>query len=190
MSTLNLLFSFLSKKLKLSLQKTDCGKDSNQSCKNKENSSFGNLIPFTHILPFPEVCLMPLCFYERPTLLPVFTNEIWRVFCFYEKGWKVKIVFSICFAVNRCGGRESGMARLLPGNYIQHLSIRLRKLQTASVSIWLHLDLFCASFNKLCPEVIASSLDVILAYKRFSYFQILGETYTAWGKNAHQTPIV
>lgn len=28
----------------------------------------------TGIPHFPNVCVMPLCFYEKPTLLPVFAN--------------------------------------------------------------------------------------------------------------------
>lgn len=40
--------------------------------------------------------------YERSILVPVFTN--WKKseeeFCFYEKSWKAKIAFRICFAVS------------------------------------------------------------------------------------------
>lgn len=43
---------------------------------------------------------MPICFYERPTLIPVFANrkKSEEGFHFYEKRWKAKIAFSVCFA--------------------------------------------------------------------------------------------
>ena len=39
----------------------------------------------------------------------------------------------------------------------------------------LYLDLFCASFSKMCPQVTASLLYVILAYKRFHRNTLLSE---------------
>ena len=49
---------------------------------------------YTGIPCFSKVCFIPLCFYKRPTLVPVFTN--WKkseeIFTFMKKGEKWKLV--------------------------------------------------------------------------------------------------
>ena len=51
---------------------------------------------------YPKVRFTPLCFYERPTLVPVFANpgKSAEDFCFYGKMQQAKIAFSICFAAS------------------------------------------------------------------------------------------
>ena len=87
----------------------------------------------TGIPHFMKVCVMPLCFYQRPTLVPVFTNQKKKKskddFCFYKKRQKAKIALSVCFAgamieAACTPSSERGTAKLLPGNYIQQLSIK------------------------------------------------------------------
>ena len=54
-------------------------------------------------IPFSKVHFMPLHFYEKHTLVPVFTKQKSEEdFCFYKIRRKAKIAFSICFAVSRC----------------------------------------------------------------------------------------
>ena len=51
----------------------------------------------------PKIRFTLLCFYERLTFtkLPIFANlKSKEDFCFYEKRWKAKIAFSICFTVS------------------------------------------------------------------------------------------
>lgn len=82
---------------------------------------------------------MPLCFYRRTTLVPVFADpkKSEGDFHFYKKKKKKKakseIVFSVSFAaaVTEAAftlGSESGSAELLTGNHTQHLSIKLPEL--------------------------------------------------------------
>ena len=60
---------------------------------------------------FFKVCLMPLFFYKRPTLVPAFANWVQSKedVCFYEKRRKAKIAFNICFSRSHC---RSGMCSL------------------------------------------------------------------------------
>lgn len=60
-----------------------------------------------------KVHFMPLCFYERDILVPVFTNQkkFNKDFCFYEKGEKQKILFSIRFAVSQHTHTKQGVWR-------------------------------------------------------------------------------
>jgi len=68
------------------------------------------------ILHFLKFCIMPFCFYERPTSVTVFAN--WKKyeedFSFYEKRWNVIIVINICFAASCYRGSQSGPSNLLP----------------------------------------------------------------------------
>lgn len=66
-----------------------------------------------------------LCFYKRPSLVPVLANreKPSEDFSYYEKRWKAKTPFSICFAVNNYRGHmhpssESGTAKLHPGTIL------------------------------------------------------------------------
>lgn len=60
----------------------------------------------TVISCFLKVCIIPLCFYRRLTLVPVFSNpkKFEEDFQFYEKWWKIKVAFSIDFIVSLPGG--------------------------------------------------------------------------------------
>ena len=61
------------------------------------------------MLLFLTLCLMPLCFQERPTLVSIFAKGK-SIFIFTVKGKKAKIVGSVCSAASR----KSGTAKILP----------------------------------------------------------------------------
>lgn len=80
---------------------------------------------------FRKVHVMPLRFYERPTLVPVFANrkKSEEDFRFYEKRQKVNTAFGVCFVV------RGALPSPFPGNHAQHLSLKPPELWTVSVSI-------------------------------------------------------
>ena len=130
---------------------------------------------YTGMPYFSEVHFMTLCFYERPTLVPVFAN--WKKFnedfCFLEKGWKAKIAFSICFAVSHC--RDSGCCKQWEWHFQAPsldttLGISASSCRSYELCQWtpvLYLNLFCASIGMMCPKVISSLLYAMLAYEHF-----------------------
>ena len=63
-----------------------------------ENTFFLSYIGIFH---FPKVYFMPTYLYERPMLIPIIANQKKpkEDFCFHKEKGKVKIAFSICFAV-------------------------------------------------------------------------------------------
>ena len=97
------------------------------------------------VTPLFETCCMPLHFYKRPTLVPVFINQnkSEEDFCFYEKRLKVKIALRVCFAVFVLQRRWAPLAARValpssfPGNYTPHLSIKRPLFWAVSVSICL-----------------------------------------------------
>ena len=83
----------------------------------------------------------------------------------------MKIAPSICFAAGLIEAVHAQAARVaptepLPGSCTQHLSSKPLQLCRVFGASVLYLDLFHASVHKMCPMVIASSLDAILAYER------------------------
>ena len=91
----------------------------------------------TGIPAFRKFALHHLAFRKRPTLVPDFSNQkkSEEDFCFCEKRWKVKTVFSVCFqeavtdAVCAQSSSKRGTTKLL-WNYTQCLSIKLPELWT------------------------------------------------------------
>ena len=132
---------------------------------------------YTGISGFSKNHFTALCFYERTTLVPIFTDRN-----FFKKG-KTKVMFSI-FAVSsyravHTSSCQSGTSKLLS-----------QELHSASSChcFELSLELLCficvswQSVSKMCPKVIASLLYVISAYKRFHRSALLldsgGNRYT------------
>ena len=89
-------------------------------------------------------------------------------------------MFSICFAGVIIEAvtlviSKTGRAKLLPWG----LSISVSSCHSSKLCLWasvLYLNLFCASIRKMCPEVIASSVDAILVYKKFYRNALLSES--------------
>lgn len=109
-------------------------------------------IPDTRIPQSSKVCIMPLLFYKRPTLVPIFINRnLKRIFAFTKKGekWKKHSTFVLQWAVVEaaCPKKWEWLLKSsFSKNYTQHLSIQTWVL-TVSVSI-------CALsqfFFLLCP---------------------------------------
>lgn len=70
---------------------------------------------------------------------------------------KVKAAFCVCLAARSEAARtwsiERDLAKLLPGNYAQHLSFKALQLWTVSVSIWA-LDLPVNFVSKICSKAL------------------------------------
>lgn len=63
-----------------------------------ENTFF---LAYIGIFHFPKVHFTPIYLYERPTLILIFANQkkFKEDFCFHKERGRVKIAFSICFAI-------------------------------------------------------------------------------------------
>lgn len=103
---------------------------------------------------------LPLCFYERPTSVPVFVNQkkSKEDFAFMEKGKMQKLccTFVLPWAIREAAVPQAERVDLpiyFPGSHTQHLSIQLLELWTGLWESVLYLDLFCASFPKKCSEL-------------------------------------
>lgn len=121
---------------------------------------------------------MPLYFYERPTSVPVFTNgkQSEEDCYFYEKGKKWKLLSVSVFSGHYRGSTHprsrSGPASSFPRTTLS------AGCQSCELCLWapgLYLHLFCPSFSKKRPEVIASLLYAISAYKTFHRNALLSE---------------
>lgn len=125
---------------------------------------------------YQKVWVTALCFYERPTLVPVFANtkKSEEDFCFYRE--KVKITFSMFLLPQarieaaRATSRGSGAAMLLPQDL--HSAMRVTALSCVSEHLCFSSVYFGRLFfqsgntQKFFPcklMVIASSLYAILA---------------------------
>ena len=86
---------------------------------------FENEIPYSSMPRFLKVYIMPLGFYKRPTLVPVFTNwkKSKRIFVFVEKGemQKQHLVFVWQQAPSGERGAPPGS---FPRNHAQHPSVK------------------------------------------------------------------
>lgn len=158
-----------------------------------------------------KVCIRPLCFYKRPTLVPVFAK--WKKskddFCFYQKKWKARkpVFIQRLFAVSHYRGSahqssESGLTTR---------SVSAPSCHGFELCLWpsaLHLHWFCAPISKMCPKasekpnrgylgvsgkaqnlfwhklmVTASPLCAISAYKRFHRNTQLSESRETYTQN-------
>lgn len=128
----------------------------------------------TGIPRFLKVHFTPLSFYERLTLGPMFS--IWEI--------KSKKAFRVHSAASHYRGSTDPEQAEWPWQ-APSPEIILRTLASGCFSselclyaFVLYFDLFCASLNKIFPEVTASSLEASLTYKRFHRNPLTGQ----WGK--------
>lgn len=112
------------------------------------------------------------------------TERIRREFLLLpEKRWKVEnsLASVLQWAVLEAVGPKQTVA---PTNFFPGiaLSVSASSCSSFDLGLWasvLHLSLFCTSVSKMCPNIIASSLYIISAYKRFhrnKYFHIIRGT--------------
>ena len=105
---------------------------------------------------FLKIHYTPLHFYERPTLVPVFTNrkKFEEDFCFYEKRWKAKIALGICFAVNcftvSTHPEQENWHHQAPSPAIV-LGLKPHRFEMCLWASVIYLNIFCVSVNKMCP---------------------------------------
>ena len=103
-----------------------------------------------------KVHVMPLHFYERSTLVPVFSNwmKSEEDFHFYEKGQKSKyrslFILQQVIIEAACTSSFLGPTLSVSASGPQSLQLCLQ----ASV---LHVDFFCVSISKICPKVSEKS---------------------------------
>lgn len=130
---------------------------------------------FAVIAHFLKASFMPLHFYKRPVLVPVFNNrkKPKEDFCFREERRKQKIAYSICFqgAIIEAASIlsvKSGTTEVLPWELHSkpqhHVSI---PVNCACEHLCLILNYSGAPISKMCPKVVASSLYIIWTYERF-----------------------
>lgn len=67
------------------------------------------------------------------------------------------------------------LASSFPRNYTPHLASSCFSSELCLYAFVLYFDLFCASLNKIFPEVTASSLEASLTYKRFHRNPLTGQ---------------
>ena len=168
------------------------------SLQSKPSFGISHTLPSTNILCFSKVCFTPLHFYERPTLVPVFTNgkQSEEYFCFPQppplKGEKWKqsshlFCRSILYSEQQewpCQAPSPGTTPRISASSHHSSELCLR----ASV---LYLDLFYASLSDMCLKVTVSFLYDISAYKTFHRKSLVwgsGENlYFHWSQLYHHS---
>lgn len=120
--------------------------------------------------------LLPLCFYKTPTLLPIFASrrKSEEDFRFYEERQEAKIAFSVCLVARRAGIEAAAPRPVsaappssFPGNDTHSSASNCRGCEPCLWASVCYLDLFCASFRRMWPKVMASFLFTVLVYRRF-----------------------
>ena len=122
------------------------------------------------MLHFLTLCLMPLCFQERPTLVSVFAKGK-SIFIFTVKGKKAKTVCSVCSAASS----KNGTAKILPQELHsapQHQACIDLKGVCEHLTF---ISTYLISVSKMCHKVSASSL-TILAYDICDGHALLSES--------------
>ena len=133
-------------------------------------------------MPPLGVCFIPFYFYRRPQLAPGFMNQIKykKNLHLHKKIQKARIALSICFVVIQFRGsvqpkqQEWSHQDSSPGTIVSILASS--HCHSFELYLWTSLlcfKLFCASVSKMCPAVIASSLYIILACKKFHRITLL-----------------
>lgn len=112
------------------------------------------ILPCTSIPYSSKICFLTVHFYERPTLIPVFSKQkkSEENFRFYKKMLKMKIVSSICLAARvteaaHAPGQQQRHPSFFPGST---LSISAFSRYSFDLCLWaavLYLGLFCASVS-------------------------------------------
>ena len=98
---------------------------------------------------------MSLDFYERPTLVSLLANskKSAQDFCFYQKRQKLKIIFSVCFAVS-CYRGSAHPSRGTPSFFLGNNTQYPATMALNCICEHLQFILFCAPVSKMWPTVI------------------------------------
>lgn len=150
----------------------------------------GNILPviiytYRYISYFLKVCNMPIHFYKRTTLVPIFTTrkKSKEDFTFMKKSEKRKQHSSVCFARSFYRGSMPWVARVLPPSPFPEITLGISAPSCQSFELHEHLCFISIYFVCLLSRCALRWL--LLHYMPFQfkegfqgtlYFHIVGRT--------------
>ena len=140
---------------------------------------------YRYISCFLNVCIMPVHFYKRTPLVPIFTTgkKSKKDFHVYEKKWKAKTALSVCFGGSFYRGSEPWVARAVPSSPFPETILGISAPSCQSFELHEHLCFISIYFVYSLARFALRWL--LLHYMPFQlregfqgtlYFQIVGRT--------------